>query len=183
MQNKEIKLKNIVIIDTETGGLDPTKHSIIELAAIFYNVPTNSVISQVSLLYPVDANAAYCINKINIDTTQEMGHFTFFHATKLVQQFIEESDAIVAHNAQFDKKFVDEWTGLDYNDKPWICTCRDIDWPPQLNLRKRDLTSLALSHKIPVWQQHRALTDCIYLSQILSKYNGKLSQLLKTGLK
>ena len=180
MQKEQIK--NITIIDTETGGLDPKKSSIIEIAAIFYNVPTHSIISQVSLLYPVDVNPAAHINKIDVATTQEVGHFVYFHAAKLIQAFLNDSDAIVAHNASFDQKFINEWTDLDTKDLPWICSCWGIQWSEKLNLKKRDLISLALAHKVPVWQQHRALTDCTYLAQIFSKYNGKLPALLSSGV-
>ena len=41
--------------------------------------------------------------------------------------------------------------------------------------------TLALAHGIPVWAAHRALTDCIYLAQVLER-DPLLEQHLAEGL-
>ena len=172
-------MKKITIIDTETQGLDPLKSSIMELAAIFYDVQNTSIISQCSVLFPVPHNPVEHINKINPKTTEHITDDIFEHGMQMIQSFVNESDAVVAHYAAFDKAVVGRWTELKI-DCPWICSYQDIQWSEKLNLRRRDLATITIAHNIPVWQQHRALTDCIYLSQIFSKYKKHLPNLLTT---
>ena len=79
----------------------------------------------------------------------------------------------MAHNAAFDRTWIDAWlisAGTDTTEaqgKPWICTCEAISWEGQRP--NPSLAVLALAHGIPVWAAHRALTDCIYLAQILQR--------------
>ena len=56
--NQKKKIENILIIDTETTGLDENKDEIIEIGSILFNVTTKSVLSQVSFLLPVSSNEA-----------------------------------------------------------------------------------------------------------------------------
>ena len=88
---------------------------------------------------------------------------------------------MVSHNAAFDR----QWFGkkpLPQILKPWICSMEDITWPDSLNIRLRpSVRDLALAYGVPVWNAHRALTDCIYISEVLSRCDD-LENLLKNGL-
>jgi DNA polymerase-3 subunit epsilon len=86
------------------------------------------------------------------------------------------ADAIVAHNAAFDRAWIDP---LLPTALPWICTCEGIRWPG-LRLNP-SLTDLALAYDVPVWAAHRALTDCIYLAQVFER-DGNLRQHIAEGL-
>ena len=57
--------KNLLILDTETTGLDAHTDFCIEVGAILFNVGKRSVLSQISFLLPVNENPAESINKIN----------------------------------------------------------------------------------------------------------------------
>ena len=99
-QNK--KIQNILILDTETTGLDENKDEIIEIGCILFHVTSKSVLSQVSFLFPVISNDAEQINGIsaevsNVKQPWEEG-LSFF------LKLVECSDLIVAHNVEFDKK-------------------------------------------------------------------------------
>ena len=80
------------------------------------------------------------------------------------------ADAFVAHNAVFDRSWLEPIFCAQLGrgaDKPWICTCEGISWE---NVKANpSLQALALAHGIPVWASHRALTDCTYLAQILER--------------
>ena len=66
--------------------------------------------------------------------------------------------------------------------KPWLCTMDDIRWPSHRQLKPRpSVRDLALAYGIPVWAAHRALTDCIYLADVLARCDD-LEQLLKHGM-
>ena len=54
----------LLIIDTETSGLDPQHDQCLEVGCILFDVPSRSVLAQQSFLLPVDSNAAEAINRI-----------------------------------------------------------------------------------------------------------------------
>ncbi len=176
-KNQNTNIEKILILDTETTGLDENKDEIIEIGCILFHVTSKSVLSQVSFLFPVSANEAEHVNGIsaevsNINQPWEEG-LNFF--LKLVNC----SDLIVAHNVEFDKK----WFGkgrLPQIEKKWICSLEDINWSFQKNLKNRpSVTDLALSFSIPVWSLHRALSDCFYISEVFKKCENLEELLIK----
>ena len=44
----------------------------------------------------------------------------------------------------------------------------DFDWP-RVSRSRPAVTHLALAYGVPVWAAHRALTDCIYLAQVMER--------------
>ena len=69
---KKVKNKNIekvLILDTETTGLDENKDEVIEIGCILFHVSSRSVLSQVSFLFPVKTNEAEYINGISAEVT------------------------------------------------------------------------------------------------------------------
>ena len=160
-------LQNILILDTETTGLSPADSVCIEVGAILFNVPQKAVVTQLSFVLPCLLNSAEHINHIPASVTTlgpgpEAG-------LSLFMQLVDASDAIIAHNKDFDQ----QWFGqgnLPAIDKPWICTMSDVSWPKHLNIKSRpSVIGLALAHGVPVWAAHRALTDCIYLAQVFER--------------
>ena len=90
-------------------------------------------------------------------------------AIKYFQALVRVSDVIVAHNAEFDM----QWFGLNklpQIEKKWICSMDDITWPDDRQLKTRpSVRDLALAYGVPVWNAHRALTDCIYLAEVFKR--------------
>ena len=170
---------NLLILDTETTGLEPVSAQCIEVGAVLFHVPSRSVLSQVSFLLPAAANPAEHVNGIAAEVTRlsqpwqaGLQHFL---------ALLAGADAVLAHNAAFDAK----WFGLGplpAIDKPWICSMDDIEWPPERHLRTApSVRDLALAYGVPVWAAHRALTDCIYLVQVFERC-GDLEALLAAAL-
>ena len=175
VNNKNIE--KVLIIDTETTGLDENKDEVLEIGCILFHVSSRSVLSQVSFLLPVRTNEAEYVNGIsaevtNIDQPWQDG-LNFF------LKLVDYSDLIVAHNVEFDRK----WFGkgrLPKLEKNWICSLEDINWTFQKSLKSRpSVTDLALSFSIPVWNLHRALSDCFYISEVFKKCDNLEELLLK----
>ncbi len=169
----------LLIVDTETTGLDFEKDHCLEVGVILFHVKSRSVLAQQSFLMPVEANAAEPINRIPAEITrlsQPWGK-----GLEYLEALIDATDVLVAHNAAFDK----QWFGkgsLPYVSKPWLCSMEDISWPSRLQLRPRpSVRDLALAYGIPVWSAHRALTDCIYLAEVFIRCK-ELELLLSRGL-
>ena len=159
--------KNILILDTETTGLDNENDDCLEVGSILFNVKSRSVLAQQSFLLPVEKNNAEKINNIPAEITRLPQ--PLFEAIKYFESLVQFSDVIVAHNAEFDMK----WFGsqkLPQIEKPWICSMDDITWPSERQLKTRpSVKDLALAYGVPVWSAHRALTDCIYLAEVFKR--------------
>ncbi|CAK6694670.1 3'-5' exonuclease [Synechococcus sp. BA-124 BA4] len=171
--------QQLLILDTETTGLDPEHDHCIEVGAVLFHVSSRAVLSQLSLLLPCQSNAAEGINGIDaavsrLDQPWQAGLLYF-------QELVASADVIVAHNAAFDRA----WFGrgpLPAIDKPWLCSMDDLRWPSERRLKASpSVRDLALAYGIPVWAAHRALTDCIYLAQVFERCDA-LESLLLAGL-
>ena len=171
--------QRLLILDTETTGLDPQRDRCIELGAVLFDLPRRSVLSQLSLLLPCDQNAAQAVNGIDPLITQQPQPWQ--QGLQWFEALLASADLVVAHNAAFDR----QWFGiapLPSIHKPWLCTMDDIRWPAERNLRANpSVRDLALAYSVPVWAAHRALTDCIYLAQVFERCDD-LEQLVQQGL-
>ena len=171
--------ENILILDTETTGLDNQNDHCLEVGSILFNVKSRSVLAQQSFLLPVEKNNAEKINNIPAEITRLPQ--PIFEAIDYFKSLVKVSDVIVAHNAEFDMK----WFGINklpQIEKQWICSMDDMTWPDDRQLKSRpSVRDLALAYGVPVWNAHRALTDCIYLAEVFKRC-GELEQLLIKAL-
>jgi len=169
----------LLILDTETTGLDPDQHQCIEVGAVLFDVPHRAVLSQISFLLPCAHNPAQAIN--GIDPLVSRLPQPWRQALQCFEAMLEAADAVLAHNAAFDR----QWFGrgeLPAIHKPWLCSMEDLRWPPERLLRANpSVRDLALAYGVPVWAAHRALTDCIYLVQVFERC-PELEGLLQAGL-
>lgn len=174
----KVSADQLLILDTETTGLDPEVDQVLEVGAILFSVPQRAVLAQLSFLLPVEANAAEPLNGIRAGATQAPQPWQ--PSLQLLQQFASCAQLAVAHNAAFDR----QWFGhgaLPDLPLPWLCTMEDIHWPADRLLRPRpSVRDLALAYGVPVWAAHRALTDCIYLAQVFERCD-QLEQLIAEG--
>jgi DNA polymerase-3 subunit epsilon len=168
-------MRTILIVDVETTGLDPATCDLIEVGAVLFDVQRRSVLSQVSTLLPVLQNPVERINRISAEVASATPHAVIREAKELVKALATHADAYVAHNAEFDSKWL---PGL--GDKPWICTMQDVRWP-RVSKAHPSVVSLALDYGVPVWAAHRALTDCTYLAQVMER-EPELERLLAAAL-
>jgi DNA polymerase-3 subunit epsilon len=165
----------LLIVDTETSGLDPASGKCLEVGAVLFDVPHRAVLSQLSFLLPASANPARHVNGIDPAVTRLEQPWR--QSLQMLAAMVSSADAVLAHNAAFDR----QWFGIEplpALDLPWICSMDDIRWPDDRHLKPRpSVQALALAYGVPVWAAHRALTDCIYLVQVLERCE-QLEQLL-----
>jgi DNA polymerase III subunit epsilon len=155
----------ILVLDTETTGLSVKDSRIIELAALTYCTKTRTDLCAAQFLIPTDGgNAAEHINHIPPAALRERP------VPALIQAFREmyaDADCIVAHNADFDRRFVlNQWPDLP--ERPWVCSVKDLKFPRATNT-SRKLSHLAVDHGVNPTQAHRAMGDVIVLTSLLSK--------------
>jgi DNA polymerase III epsilon subunit-like protein len=182
-------IENILILDTETTGLSPEKGDIvIEIAAVLFNVKHKAILQSFSTLLPCIENPVEKINHISVAMTKcdypfvdknpdldelldnPVAPFVVFHPDSPITFFdiiIEMSNsaqACVAHNAKFDKSFIATLRcGKHLLEKPWICTKANFTWP--VALQRLRLEDICIAMRVPYIHAHRALADCLLLSQ------------------
>lgn len=160
-----------LILDTETTGLDPKIDSIIEVAAILVDLSHKRIECQrAGLIYAVtnqDSEKITGISQLMLDGVK----CSFDDPFNSIRAMAQESICIVAHNAEFDKAFV-EAKGINLTDRnnmllEWICSYRDINYEVQTINKK--LSTLAEAYGVNSGGAHRALSDVTMLAQILFK--------------
>ena len=153
------KARMICFLDLETTGLNSNKDQIVEIAIKLVSI--NEIDGQ--LLGVVDSYESFNDPKIVMDEkniaihgiTNEMVLGQFIDWDK-VKNIFEKSDIVVAHNARFDRSFMDKYFPLS-EEKVWACSVNDIDWA-SLGFSSRSQELLCIWHGF-YYESHRAMTD------------------------
>jgi DNA polymerase III epsilon subunit-like protein len=186
-------IENIVIIDTETTGLT-VNDRVIEIAAVLFNIKHKAILQCFSTLLPCETNPVEHINHIKAEATQcrypfvsgkiskedieatwanPMAEASIFFEEKfgldiILMEMSAHADVCVAHNAEFDKRFVATLScGQSLLSKPWICTKKNFTWP--VSLTRLRLEDICNAMRVPYVNAHRALADCLLLSQCFER--------------
>jgi DNA polymerase-3 subunit epsilon len=159
-------MENVMILDTETTGLEPDKGFLIaEVGALLYSVKYRTVLQSICTLLPVNNNPAQHVNFIDHKWTLEK--YNNGVALTMLDAMAATADYVIAHNAPFDRKFMRTIHGSKVNDMEWICTKANFKWPVQL-FRYR-LEDICNAMGVPYVGAHRALADCNFIAQCFSK--------------
>ena len=160
--------KRVLILDTETTGLDWHSENIIELAmlAVDVDMTTGMPVGEVEVYEdfedpgrPIPAE----ITKLTGITTQDVKGQKLNEAK--IKNMVERADLIVAHNAGFDRPFVENRLDV-FEHKAWACSFQGINWKTQgLGSAKLEFLCSELGW---FYDAHRAQVDCHALLRVLS---------------
>lgn len=170
-------LNLVLILDTETTDIDPTKARIIEVGAVTYSIPHASIVDCFSTVCNSGDNPAELINGIPPAVLVHAGD-----PWPTIRAMASRCDAVLAHNSDFDEGML-AVAGIDLR-LPWVDTCGAITWPKQ-SRPGANLTALCLDHGLGVCEAHRALTDCNLIARLLTRCHElgtDLNALLAPGL-
>jgi DNA polymerase-3 subunit epsilon len=158
----------VVILDTETTGLDASKDKIMELAMLRVDVDLATGI-------PVGAVQVYDgLEDPGIPIPKEIQEITgitpdMVHGQRLdearVAALLDGVDLVIAHNAGFDRPFC-EARMARFQDLAWACSWADIPWKEH-GRGSAKLESLAAQMGW-FYDAHRAEMDCHALLAILA---------------
>ncbi len=160
--------RRVIVLDTETTGLDARQERIIELAMLSVQVdtatgrPVGPVTTYESFEDPGKPipPAIQDITGINDDMVRGQRL-----DDARIAELVEVADLIVAHNAGFDRPFVEARLPV-FASKAWNCSFAGIDWKAQ-GSGSAKLEFLA-HERGWFYDAHRALVDCHALLQVLA---------------
>ena len=174
--------RRIVVLDTETTGLDQSQEKIIELALLCVDVDTASGLP-VGLVQvydgledpgkPIPPEVVAITGITDADVQgQRLDE-------NRVAALLEGAEVVIAHNAGFDRPFVESrlpaFAKLD-----WACSFADIDWKAQ-GRGSAKLEGLAQALGL-FYDAHRAEMDCHALLAVLAQPLPKAALPQHTGL-
>jgi DNA polymerase-3 subunit epsilon len=162
-------VQRVLVLDTETTGLSHRSDRIIELAMLLVAVDTATgrPFGPVTVFegfedpgMPIPA-VAQAVTGIRDDMVrgQRLDEAA-------VRALVERADLVVAHNAGFDRPFVEARFPF-FADKPWACSFADIDWKA-IGCGSAKLGALA-NDRGWFYDAHRAQVDCHALLQVLAQ--------------
>jgi DNA polymerase III subunit epsilon len=153
-------LRRGIFIDVETTGVDAERDEIIELGMVsfWYSIegrvlgicksfecfqdPGRPIPAQVRTLTGITDDM---VAGKRIDPS-------------LVADFVGPAALIVAHNANFDRRFCERRLPI-FVDKPWACSLREINWADEGFVNGTKLATLVASLGY-FFDGHRAVNDC-----------------------
>lgn len=164
------EVRRVVVLDTETTGLDQSKERIIELALLVVDVdtatglPVGTVQVYDGLEDPGKPIPKDVVAITGITDADVRGQAL---DEARVDALLKGADLVVAHNAGFDRPFV-EARLPQFAKLPWACSFADLDWKAR-GQGSAKLASLAQTHGW-FYDAHRAEMDCHALLGVLAKY-------------
>lgn len=172
------------VVDCETTGLDHERHKIIELAVQRIRYDELGRITEVGeprswLEDPCEPLEPEIVKVTGLTNEQLAGHRLDEQAAI---QMIGSADLVIAHNARFDRPFVDKRLP-QIAGKAWACTLNEPDWV-DLGFDGKNLASLVSQCGL-FFEGHRGANDVLALIHLLGhEYQPGytiLSHLLETS--
>ena len=178
---------SIAFLDTETTGVNKASDKIIELAlkVVTFEKASGKIVS-IDIEYE-------SFNDPGEEISQEITILTGINDEMVegqtidwekVDSILKDAEIVVAHNAGFDRAFVDRYSSVSPN-KIWACSMQDIDWLGRgFSSSKQEL--LCYWHGF-YFDAHRAMNDVDALINLLThpsyEVDRPLLELIKNSQK
>lgn len=167
--NPPEKLFKAVILDTETTGLNPETDKIIELGMVSFEFCASTgqafrVLGRFNQLeapgFPIPPEST----KVH-GITDDMVRGKVIDENEVIS-FIENAKLIIAHNAKFDRPFVESRFPV-FQNKAWACSLSQIPWKEEgFGSASQEFLAYRFGFH---YEGHRASNDCNALLEILQQ--------------
>lgn len=164
-----------VVIDLETTGIDSENHKIIEIGVIQFMVTEDGSAPAITNMYggledPGEPLSDEIKKITGLEDQLLKGQAIDW---PLIRSFLQQSSIVIAHNADFDRSFLQKRSELAGIDCHWACSMKHIDWHAH-GYKTRALNYLAADHGFINPFAHRALFDCAATFRLIGPYFQEL---------
>ena len=168
-ESEEQNLSRGVVVDTETTGINSDKDAIIELGMVLFEYDEETgqafrVLASFDQLedpgfpIPPESMAVHGI------TDEMVAGRRIDNAS--VAKFLEGVTLVVAHNAKFDRVFLEKRLPV-FESLPWGCSLAEVNWSGE-GIGSAKLDYIAYQYGF-FYEAHRAEVDCYALLEILQR--------------
>ncbi|NNF67079.1 MAG: 3'-5' exonuclease [Gammaproteobacteria bacterium] len=181
---KKEELKRGLFVDVETTGLDPAQDAIIQLALTPFSFSVSGEVCSVDDGYeeyddpgrPIPEN----ITRLTGITDENVRDRKI--DWEKVEALIARADLVVAHNAAFDRRFLESRCSA-FESCAWACSMREIPWREEgLESSKQEFLAFRFGF---FYDGHTAATDTLagihLLAQTLPGGRSALGTLLESA--
>nr|WP_286158942.1 3'-5' exonuclease [Methylobacterium sp. Leaf456] len=172
----DAEVRKGLIIDLETTGLDPTYHEIIEVGLLPFTYTVDGRLVAAGTPYgsfqqPFGVILPEITRLTGIDGAMVEGRMI---DRAQVNSLVAEADLVIAHNANFDRKFAEDLCPA-LATKPWGCSLVQVPWAAEGMGSKLCYIATDLGF---IYSAHRAVDDCQATLECLAR---RLPQSGRTG--
>lgn len=163
-----------VVVDLETTGIDPKNDKIIEIAILEFGVEGAKP--------PVISGGFSAVQDPGFAVPAEILKMTGLSQAilsgqkidwDLVRTYLARASIVIAHNAEFDRAFLEQSGEIKGLHLHWGCSRKHIDWKKH-QFRTTALNYLAADHGFVNPFAHRALFDCATTFRVITPYLTEL---------
>lgn len=160
--------------DTETTSLSAEEGYITEIGLVLFSTEHHQPVKMFGALVQVPVSLSTEITNLTGITNEMLSEFGISQgdALKAILAFAAKAEYLVAHNAPFDRGFLEalcKREGKAMPDKLFVDTRTDLVPEAYLLGKSASLKYLAADHGF-VYPAHRAMNDVLAMLQILDKY-------------
>lgn len=165
----------ILGFDVETTGLNPDTDRVTEVGAVLFNCEEHAPVRITGYLVKSDIPVSAEITKLT-GITQSMideDGIASRGALEGVLRQAKSASFFCAHNADFDRGFLQAWCkreGLEMPGIPWIDTRTDLPSAAYARGKSTSLKYLCADHGF-LYPAHRAVSDVLAMIQLTSMYD------------
>ena len=168
-------MARILGLDIESTGLDCKVDRIIEVGCCLWDWENKIPLALYSSLVIPERDIPEEITALTGITKEHINEFGWPESTVLesVAELLTKADYIMAHNAPFDKGFIDaaaERQGMaPWLERPWLDSAMDIVFPKDIQTRRLNYLAAEAGFVNP-WK-HRAIFDVMTMLKLASAYD------------
>ncbi len=176
-QGESLTVDYGLILDLETTGINPDEDAIIEIGVIEFVVRDGKAEPDLLNMYGALEDPGRPLTEeikklTGLDDSLLKGQAI---AWEYIRSLLDRASLVIAHNASFDRSFIERRPELQGMTLHWACSMKHIDWREK-GFKTRALNYLAADHGFVNAFAHRALFDCATTFRLITPYFQELVQ-------